>query len=58
MPLEVRWHHDPEADEGFVGAALSSTMWRFHRENGGYEAEQVIAVEGVEIPAGRSRSRG
>ena len=50
MPLEIRWLHDPEADEGFVGAALSSTMWRFHRENGGYAAEQVIAVEGVEMP--------
>ena len=34
VPLEVRWLHDPEAEEGFVGAALSSTMWRFHRDNG------------------------
>ncbi len=34
VPLEVRWLHDPDADEGYVGAALSSTMWRFHRENG------------------------
>ena len=32
VPLEVRWLHDPDADEGFVGAALSSTMWRFHRD--------------------------
>ena len=48
MPLEVRWNHDPEADEGFVGAALSSTMWRFARENGGYRADQVIAVDPVE----------
>ena len=36
VPLEVRWLHDPEAEEGFVGAALSSTMWRFHRENGSW----------------------
>jgi selenium-binding protein 1 len=48
VPLEVRWLHDPDADEGFVGAALSSTMWHFHRDNGGYTAEQMIAVEGVE----------
>src|SRR5918996_1486165 len=31
VPLEVRWLHDPEAEEGFVGAALSSVMWRWHR---------------------------
>ena len=48
VPLEVRWLHDPDADEGFVGAALSSTMWHFHRENGSYTADKVIAVEGVE----------
>ena len=34
VPLELRWLHDPEAEEGFVGAALSSVMWRFARENG------------------------
>ena len=49
IPLEVRWKHDPDADEGFVGAALSSTMWHWHRSNGSYEADQVIAVDGVEV---------
>jgi len=48
LPFEVRLKHDPEADEGFVGAALSSTMWRFHR-NGSWQADQVIAVESVEL---------
>jgi len=48
IPLEIRWLHDPDADEGFVGAALSSTMWHFRRENGSYEANTVIAVDGVE----------
>jgi selenium-binding protein 1 len=48
VPLEIRWLHDPDADQGFVGAALSSTMWHFHRDNGSYRADQVIAVEGVE----------
>src|ERR671918_3162903 len=46
VPLEVRWLHDPDADEGFVGAALSSAMWHFHRANGSYSAETVIAVDG------------
>ena len=49
VPLEIRWKHDPEADEGFVGAALSSTLWRFHRENGSYAAEPVIAVDPVDL---------
>jgi methanethiol oxidase len=49
LPFEVRWLHDPDAGEGFVGAALSSTMWHFHRENGAFEADQVIAVDSVEL---------
>jgi len=49
VPLEIRWHHDPDSDEGFVGAALSSTLWHFHRENGSYAAEPVVAVEAVEL---------
>jgi methanethiol oxidase len=48
VPLEVRWLHDPDADEGYVGAALSSTMWHFHRNNGSYSADKVIAVDSVE----------
>ncbi len=48
VPLEMRWLHDPDADQGFVGAALSSTMWRFHRDNGSYAADSVIAVDSVE----------
>jgi methanethiol oxidase len=48
VPLEVRWLHDPDADQGFVGAALSSTMWHFHRDNGSYAADNVIAVDSVE----------
>jgi selenium-binding protein 1 len=49
IPLEVRWLHDPEADEGYVGAALSSTMWRWYRSNGSWEAEPVIDVESIEL---------
>ena len=49
VPLEVRWLHDPDADEGFVGAALSSTMWHFHRDNGSFKADQVITVESVPL---------
>jgi methanethiol oxidase len=49
VPLEIRWLHDLCADEGFVGAALSSTMWHFRRTDGSYSAEQVIGVDPVEL---------
>jgi len=49
IPLEVRWLHDPDAEQGFVGAALSSTMWHFHRGNGSWKADQVIAVESIPL---------
>jgi selenium-binding protein 1 len=48
VPLEVRWLHDPEAEEGFVGAALSSVMWHFDR-NGSWQAKPVIEVESVPL---------
>jgi selenium-binding protein 1 len=49
LPFELRWLHDPDADEGFVGAALSSVMWHFHRENGSWNADPVVEVEGVPL---------
>jgi methanethiol oxidase len=48
VPLEVRWLHDPDAEQGFVGAALSSVMWRFHK-NGGWAADPLIEVESVPL---------
>jgi selenium-binding protein 1 len=30
VPLEVRWLHDPEAEQGFVGATLASNILRFY----------------------------
>jgi methanethiol oxidase len=48
VPLEVRWLHDPDAEEGFVAAALSSVVWRFHR-NGSWAAEPIIEVESVPL---------
>ncbi|CAA9564211.1 MAG: selenium binding protein [uncultured Thermomicrobiales bacterium] len=49
IPLEVRFHHDPDSAHGFVGAALSSTMWHYHKPNGKWQADQVIAVDPVEL---------
>ncbi len=47
IPLEVRFHHDPTSTHGFVGAALSSTMWHWFRDGDQWKADQVIAVESV-----------
>ena len=48
IPLEVRCHHDPASAHGFVGAALSSTMWHFQKSTDDWSAEKVIAVDPVE----------
>jgi selenium-binding protein 1 len=48
IPLEVRFHHNPASAQGFVGAALSSTMWRYHKSGDLWKVEKVIAVEPVE----------
>lgn len=45
IPLEVRFLHDPDKAEGFVGCALSSTVFRFFKKPGGdWATEKVIAV--------------
>jgi selenium-binding protein 1 len=48
VPLELRWLHDPDAEEGFVAAALSSVVWHFHR-NGAWAADPVVEVESVPL---------
>ncbi|MDX6749179.1 selenium-binding family protein [Geminicoccaceae bacterium 1502E] len=50
IPLEVRFHHDPESTHGFVGVALSSNVWHWHKAGGGeWQFEKVIAQEPVEL---------
>jgi selenium-binding protein 1 len=48
VPLEIRFLHDPDAEEGFVAAALSSVVWRFSK-NGSWQADPVIATEAVDL---------
>ncbi len=48
IPLEVRFHHDPDSAHGFVGAALSSSMWHCHKQDGRWQADKIIQVEPVE----------
>ena len=52
IPLEVRFAHDPAKPFGFVGAALSSTMWRFAPAGSGYGVRDGwAATKAVELPA-------
>ncbi|WP_436346183.1 selenium-binding protein SBP56-related protein [Natronorubrum sp. FCH18a] len=50
IPLEVRFLHTPESTHGFVGAALSSNVFHFWRdeEREEYRAEKVIDFESRE----------
>lgn len=49
IPLEVRWQHDPDSAQGFVGATLSSNIIRFRRTKDQWSAEKVIDVASEEL---------
>ena len=49
IPLEVRFFHNPDSTHGFVGAALSSAVWHWHKGKDGWEAEKVIQVEPQQV---------
>ena len=49
IPLEIRWLHNPEAEEGIVAATLSSTLWHIHKHNGSWTADQIVAVDSREV---------
>jgi selenium-binding protein 1 len=48
IPLEVRFHHDPASAHGFVGAALSSSMWHYHQSGDKWLSDKIVQVEPVE----------
>jgi len=49
IPLEVRFHHDPQSTHGFVGAALSSTMWHWHKSGDDWKVDKAISVDPVDV---------
>jgi len=50
IPLEIRFLHNPEEAQGYVGCALSSTIFRFHKtEDDRWAAEKVIAIPGKTV---------
>ncbi len=48
IPLEVRFHHDPDSTHGFVGAALGSAIHHWHKAGERWHVDKVIQVEPVE----------
>jgi selenium-binding protein 1 len=50
IPLEVRWLHNPDAQTGFVGAALSSAMFQWYRDDDRWAVRKVIQVEPKDVP--------
>ena len=44
MPLEIRFLHNPDSAEGFVGCALSSNIFRFFKNDQIWKAEKVISI--------------
>ncbi len=48
IPLEVRFHHNPDSDHGFVGAALSSRIWHYYKKGDSWTADKIIAVDSIE----------
>ena len=48
IPLEVRFHHDPDSTHGFVGAALSSAIFHWHKSDDGWTVDKMIQVDPVE----------
>ena len=49
IPLEVRFHHNPDSTHGFVGAALSSNMWHWHKSNGHWQVEKIVDIPSLEL---------
>ena len=49
IPLEVRFHHDPDSTHGFVAATLSSNVFHWHKNGKGWKVDKVIDVPPVDV---------
>lgn len=50
VPPEVRFYHNLASSHGFVGAALSSNVIHWYKENGEWMVEIFIDIENVRFP--------
>ncbi len=49
IPLEVRFHHNPESSHGYVAATLSSNVFHWHKNGAGVEVEKVIDIPAIDV---------
>ncbi|MEL6288062.1 MAG: selenium-binding family protein [Pseudomonadota bacterium] len=49
IPLEVRFHHDPDSSHGFVAATLSSNVFHFYKKGNRWQTEKIIDVPPVDV---------
>lgn len=50
IPLEVRFHHDPDSTHGFVGATLSSNIHHWYKgDDGEMVIEKIIDVDAIDV---------
>jgi len=50
VPLEVRFHHNPDSSHGFVGAALSSNVIHWYKKDDEWVVEKIIDIENQRHP--------
>ncbi|XP_063828106.1 methanethiol oxidase isoform X1 [Ostrinia nubilalis] len=49
-PLEIRFLHNPKADEGFVGCAVEANVYRFYKSSDGkWKTDKVIDVPAKKV---------
>lgn len=50
IPLEVRFLHNPDSTHGYVGAALSTNMWHWYKDDAGqWQIDKVIDIPPVDV---------
>jgi methanethiol oxidase len=49
IPLEARFHHNPDSTHGYVGAALSSNILHWYKDRDRWQVEKVIDVPALEL---------
>jgi len=49
IPLEVRFHHNPDSTHGYVAATLSSNVFHFYKKGNSWKVDKVIDVPPVDM---------
>jgi selenium-binding protein 1 len=49
VPLEVRFLHNPERPNAYIGAALSGNLFHLSKTNSHWEAQKVVDIPSIEL---------